>query len=227
MGLKCYIFSVISVIFLFAGTVLLSNGCNPDKKIGNCSIYFLADVTVLNKEYLIDSESFGIHSVNCNIGGSYIHNNKLEKCKIIDGKNSGACGDYIHDKYKVNSTHAFFVNDDSCYVTDTVESNARSGLVLILIGSIMFLVPICIYCYKKSIAYKNNKMREQSNDLVEIQLRSAFTITDENADYTELPNDDIEMNKTVHGNSSNNPINGFIRAYTSFSNKSNDSIIEL
>ena len=201
---------LISVFFLTFGVFYLTNGCYHN--IGNCQNFFSVDVIISNIEHYTDDTIINVHQVNCEITGSYIYSHKNYNCSIIDDRNVGACGDFIHGEYPVSSVRKMYSkydNHDECYTKSNITSSAKLGLIFVIVGTILFLVPTCLLIIIKVMEYKNNILREQISDTVEIQLSSAFRLDDHNdhSSYMMLPTNDT----SIHGllrTGSNNSSNG-------------------
>lgn len=195
--------SIIGVYLMVIGSISLNNGCYHDNhniKFGNCKNFFNVDVLILNKEHYIDDIIFGTHNVNCNIVGSYMHNNKSYECDIITNKNYGACGEYIHKIYSNGTIHSVYSKSDTmtkCYEKINIENNGLFGFFSTLIGAILFVIPtayMLVTVVKKHII---DTLRRRDSNVVEIQLSNAFSIED--TGYNRLDTEDSLDDKSIHG----------------------------
>lgn len=191
-----YKFTVVSLIisFIFLGLAVnnLLNGCY--RGTGNCNDFMTMKVLINNKEHITDDISLGTHYVNCEVSGIYNYNDRTKSCTIFDNRNIGACGDFLHTEYQNGTIVQLYVNKhdlDKCYAKNYIEMIGEIGLIFAILAAIFFIIPVAIFIVIKLIEHKNNTNR--MNDLVEIQLNSAFGLDREKYSHLRMDDDDDIM----------------------------------
>ena len=172
MNYKLTILSIlISFMFLCLSVDYLLKGCYAGA--GSCKSFSVTNVLITN--------------INCDLTGTYNYGENVISCTIVDDS-VDLCSEYVN-----GTTTDLYVNKNKlnkCYAESYIEMLGKLGIIFAVLAIIFFIIPIGIFAITKIIEH-NNTRNNEINDIIEIQLNSAFSLDNSrNYKYSKLNCDD-------------------------------------
>lgn len=182
-----------STVFLFFSGVLFFLG-----------ILYLKTSNLIEKDVLITNNQMNninnlIISQKYDLTGTYTINDLKYVCTIYDKKNVGDCENYILSEYILNNTQLLYVDiyrKNRCYAKNSKnnsEVNYKIGIAMCIFAVIFLVILPATLIVIKIIENKNKQHFKNLNNIINMELSSAFQINNDLQKYKQLPVSDFDV----------------------------------